>query len=69
MATTSPNSASTPTQAGSMKSRMETVPAVNFTKSMNLFGFSFIWAFGGSLLEEDMPAFDVFVRDAFYRSR
>ena len=65
----SPNSMSTNTQAGSVKSRMESVPAVNLAKSMNLFGFSFVWAFGGSLLEEDMPAFDRFIREAFYKSR
>ena len=69
MAAVSPNSSSSPTQTGSIKSRMESVPAVNFAKSMNLFGFSFVWAFGGSLLEHDMAAFDQFAREAFYKSR
>ena len=69
MGVPSAQSTSTTTQTGSVRSRMESVPSVNFEKSMNIFGFAFVWAFGGSLLEKDMLAFDEFIKDAFYKSR
>ena len=52
-----------------MRSRMENVPHSHFEKSMNVFGFSFVWAFGGSLLDNDMLAFDAFIKDAFFKSK
>nr|XP_039270899.1 dynein heavy chain domain-containing protein 1-like isoform X1 [Styela clava] len=56
--------------ASSNRSRLDdNVPDFNHQVAMNLFGFAFVWAFGGTLLEKDMPGFDAFFRNIMANSR
>nr|XP_018667303.2 dynein heavy chain domain-containing protein 1-like [Ciona intestinalis] len=55
---------------GSVRSRLdEVVPDTNHQISINLFGFAFVWSFGGHLTENEMQNFDLFMRDAIRKSR
>ncbi|XP_076800448.1 dynein heavy chain domain-containing protein 1-like [Clavelina lepadiformis] len=61
---------STPTRGSSARSGLDdAIPDSYHQTSLNLFGFAFVWAFGGNLLENEMPMFDDFVRDAFRKAR
>lgn len=64
------DSRSTRTGASGVRSRLDdAVPDSHHQLAINLFEFAFVWAFGGSLQENEMIKFDQVVKDAFSKSR